>query len=214
MLANKNYNNSNFSGALKLYNKSEKFLSGSNLDFNLGNTYYKIGEKQQKIQDKINLYIKSIEKYKKILINNNFDKEENIDVVFNYVFVKNKLEKIEKEKKDNEEKQKKEEQKKKEEQDKQKQNNEEQNEEKKSENNKGNSENEENNDKKELGGMKESENIKDIQLSDQEIIDISNYINKLNEEEKYNRSFYNNFGIQFQNNTQLNNNLNESEKDW
>ncbi|MDP2396565.1 MAG: hypothetical protein Q8S84_04560 [bacterium] len=41
--------------------------------------------------------------------------------------------------------------------------------------------------------MKESENIKDIQLSDQEIIDISNYINKLNEEEKYNRSFYNNF---------------------
>lgn len=204
MSANKEYELLNYSWALINYNNSYKYLSWTNLDYNIANTYYKIWEKQKIIDNQYNFYKKSLENYLNIITKKDFNVKDNNDVVYNYVYVKNKLEKIEKEKKDNEEKQKTDELNKKQNEKNQKNKDEEQ---KKSD--KWDEKGEAN-----VSNTNELNDYKNIELSNQEILDISNYVERLIDEEKYNRQFYNNFWIQNQPINQFNNNIDQLEKDW
>jgi hypothetical protein len=175
--ANKNYYNNNFTWALYWYNKSLNFLSWSNLNFNLWNTYYKIWENHSDTGLKITNFKKSINYYSWIL-NNTLKSNivENPDVRYNYEFVKKKLEELE-----NQEEQE------------SKQDSEENNSDNDSDWNKTNNDQQENNKESTYWTWNE-ENTKQeqIQLSPEELKQIEQYIDRLKDEEKYNRQFYNN----------------------
>ncbi len=182
--ANKKYNNSNYSWALDSYNNAQKFLSWANLDYNLWNTYYKLWEKEKSLDNKISNYKKSLEFYSKNLVVNKDD-----DLNYNYQFVKNKLDAIEKEKQEEENKEKEKEK-----------------------------EKEKSNDKdKETWEKQEDKNWKNnntyIKLSIQDINQIDNYIYNLKQEEKYNRQFFNTFN-NLQNKPIFDNVIDWGEKDW
>lgn len=207
--ANHSYNSNNFSWALVLYNDSEKYLTWANLDYNIWNTYYKIWEKLENLDNKINYYNKSLNNYLKLVRSNQFKE----DVVYNYKFVKKKLDELEKQKKEKDKKQKEEQVK---QQDKQKdkekedlQENKKEQDKKKSNSwdDKQNDNSKKNNDKSEV-----QNDWSELKISPQEIQQISEYIEKLNDEEKYNRQFYNNSKKSL--NNQLLENINGSEKDW
>jgi len=205
---NKYYNFANYSWALDKYSITKFFLSDTIIDYNIWNTYYKIWEELENQDNKIEYYKKAIDIYKNLLKNDKYNEY----IKYNYAFVKNKLNELEKYKKQEEkqiekekQEQKQQEEQKKEEQQKQEQEQEEEEKQEKIEPKEVKP--------KEVDNTKKNDKQVEINLSEQELIEIDNYIKTLKEEEKYTRQFYNtkiklNTGSVYQD---LNN---SNEKDW
>lgn len=220
---NKEYINNNFTWALELYEKSFFYWTGNELIYNIWNSYYKNWYNEDSIDIKIEKYKKSLEYYNLILDNNlKNNKKEDIDTKFNFDFVKNKLDELEKQKQKNEQEQN---------QDNNEQSKEGNQEDEHSNNSekisesKGNKENilKENNNKSTEDLNEESiwnkwenevnNNIK-IDISQNDLKQIWEYIKNLKNEEKYNRKYYNNVEHIY-NNSFFDNIFNRwSEKDW
>lgn len=190
--ANNNYIASNFSWALDWYNNSLNYLSWSNLNYNKWNTYYRIWEKEKNLDEKINDYTKSLNLYKNILEEDKkSNKKEDQDTRFNYEFVKKKLEELQEQKHEEQEQQEEEQQ---EQEQQEEQNWDEENSEGEQqdantwEDNSGQNWSEE--------SIEESENATkqflQTELSPEELKQVEDYIENLNQEEKYNREYFNN----------------------
>jgi len=90
--ANTEYSLNNFTGALSLYNDSLKYISWSKIDFNKWNTYYKIWESFDDINEKIKNYETSLWFYSNILeYDKKVNREENENVRYNYEFGKKQV---------------------------------------------------------------------------------------------------------------------------
>ncbi|MDD2870681.1 MAG: hypothetical protein PHS49_01715 [Candidatus Gracilibacteria bacterium] len=203
--ANKNYEINNFSGALENYNKSYKYLSGYELEYNLGNTNFKLGLENENTDTKFEYFKKSIENYSKVI--KNVDKENILynDSVYNLDIVARNIvdlsQKIEEEKNEeskyNEEKQ---------EKDEKHENNDESKEEIVDNNKKIDKSDDKSNNKSDEE-VKLDEFLSQL-FTSQEIQDLENYINNLSNEDEYNRQFYNNFS------NIGNQKFDSNEKDW
>lgn len=97
---NLSYRDNNFLNAKKQYENILKKYSGSlllksDLLYNIGNTYYRLGE-QQKDQEKIKLWQESIKNY-----TDSLSLRDDIQTEKNLIFVKNKLEEVIKKQEEN-----------------------------------------------------------------------------------------------------------------
>lgn len=203
--ANKNYEINNFSWALENYNKSYKYLSWYELEYNLWNTNFKLWLENENTDTKFEYFKKSIENYSKVI--KNVDKENILynDSVYNLDIVARNIvdlsQKIEEEKNEeskyNEEKQ---------EKDEKHENNDESKEEIVDNNKKIDKSDDKSNNKSDEE-VKLDEFLSQL-FTSQEIQDLENYINNLSNEDEYNRQFYNNFSNIW------NQKFDSNEKDW
>ncbi|MFK7780636.1 MAG: hypothetical protein QM490_05910 [Candidatus Gracilibacteria bacterium] len=179
--ANNDYFANNYSGALVGYNNSLNYLSGSKINFNKGNIYYKTGENEKNTNIKIEKYNESLNLYNNILEDDIKNKrQEKGNIRYNYEFVKNKLEELQEqeEQKEEESTENKETQEKAQEQQENNDDGDESNEEIKETNN------------TESGDY--SEQMESFDLSEDDLKQIDGYVEDLKQEEKYNREYLNN----------------------
>lgn len=218
--SNNYYKNSVFTWALDSYDKALNYSNDNNIQYNKWNTFYRLSENEKDLNKKIELLSNSINSYSWIINSNNYISD--YDTEFNYEFVKKKLEELEKEQQKEEEnknnkdkediKENNQDSDKSQEQD---SSNKSENSENQSENNesdkpnsekseeqKQNSENKEstNNSENKQTESTNSDEYKSNnqqqdntqQLSSDDLNQIQDYIDKLKDEEKYNREYYNN----------------------
>lgn len=198
------YDKAYFSWSYESFSKVDNSIDFVNLNYNLWNSLFKIWESFDDNNLKIEYYTKSLNSYSqaiKYIADNNLKDDE--DLLFNYEFVKAKLNKL-----------KKEEEKKQEEQKEEKNESEENNDEKDSSessewNNNQDNSLEENDNTQSISKQENIEKNK-VSLSDWELEDIENYLEKLKEEENNNKDFYNNY----ETNSFFDDFMNSNEKDW
>jgi Ca-activated chloride channel family protein len=189
--ANKSYINKQFIEALNKYSKSYEYnKNNTDITYNISNTLYKLAENIEDNDTKVQYYEKSLKWYEsKLFIDNKRWLIEDIDTRFNYELLKKKLE--EEKKKQEEKKQEK------------KQNN--KKEEKQQDKDKNNKKNEK---------QKKNRTYKDksMQLNKKDLWEIKRYIEKLKQEQKYNRKFY--WKQKQDIDPFFNNIFNNNKKDW
>ncbi len=217
LLANRNYDNKDYKWAYELYEKSKTFLTWSNIEYNLWNTYFKLWEQQTQTWEKIEYYKKSLEKYVKVIQDNSGTLNRESDVVFNYLYVSKKMEELSVDENSKNEEEKKDSETSSEWQNK---NEEEKKEEEKKEEDKKNSETS-TEWQKETGSEWQNkredttwENQQEIKLTDEELKQIDDYLNAITNEQNSLRQYYWTIDIDNIKTPFYQVDVNSNDKDW